>query len=89
MRMSESLIIRESGNEKIISCRKCNRALSPAGTPWKAHASLSENPIQGLCKPYTAAEKVMLRMFACPECGALLDTEIALSEDPFLDDIFF
>ena len=89
MRMSESLVVHETGNEKFISCRKCNYALSPAGTPWKAHASLNENPIKELCKPYTAAEKVMLRMFACPGCGALLDTEIALSEDPFLDDIFF
>ena len=89
MRMSESLNVLESGNEKIISCSKCNYVLGPAGAPWKVHASLSENSIQGLCKPYTAAEKVMLRMFACPQCGTLLDSEIALSEDPFLDDIFF
>jgi acetone carboxylase gamma subunit len=29
----------------------------------------------------------MLRRFSCPDCGALLDTEIALADDPFLDDI--
>jgi acetone carboxylase gamma subunit len=85
--MSESLVILEHENRKVISCRKCKCALGPAGVPWKQYASLVERPIQELCKPYTAAEKVMLRNFACPDCGTLLDTEIALEDDPFLDDI--
>lgn len=39
--------------------------------------------------PYTAGEQVMVRSFTCPQCGTLLDTEIALAEDPFLEDIIF
>lgn len=31
--------------------------------------------------------RVALRRFACPQCGHLLDTETALPEDPFLEDI--
>jgi len=30
---------------------------------------------------------VVLRRFCCPKCGHLLDTETALPEDPFLEDI--
>ncbi|SED91557.1 hypothetical protein SAMN05443249_5898 [Beijerinckia sp. 28-YEA-48] len=32
---------------------------------------------------------VMIRQFSCKQCGALLDTEVALSGDPFLNDRLF
>ena len=35
---------------------------------------------------YTTDERLLLREFACPGCGGLLDTEIALPGDPFLED---
>jgi acetone carboxylase gamma subunit len=35
----------------------------------------------------TAQPEVVLRRFSCPECGALLDTETAMPDDPFLDDV--
>jgi acetone carboxylase gamma subunit len=31
--------------------------------------------------------RVVLRLFACPHCGHLLDTETALPDDPFLEDV--
>jgi hypothetical protein len=31
--------------------------------------------------------RVVLRRFACPRYGHLLDTEAALPEDPFLEDV--
>ena len=37
--------------------------------------------------PYSSGDKVLLRCFYCPNCGALLDSETALPEDPFLEDI--
>ncbi|MDB5999601.1 MAG: Acetone carboxylase gamma subunit, partial [Rhizobacter sp.] len=30
---------------------------------------------------------VVLRRFSCPQCGGLLDTETAMPDDPFLDDV--
>ena len=30
---------------------------------------------------------VYLREFSCPQCATLLDTETALPEDPFLNDV--
>ncbi|MEE8173002.1 MAG: acetone carboxylase subunit gamma [Alphaproteobacteria bacterium] len=35
---------------------------------------------------YSAGDQVLLRRFHCPGCGALLDTETALPDDPFLND---
>ena len=56
-------------------------------TPAEA-ARLDEVPMQGAGgAPYSNAERVLLRRFYCPGCGALLDTESALAGDPFLTDI--
>ena len=71
-----------------IVCVKCGHGLAPAGEPWKQGARLGEQPMRGVGgAPYSAGEKVLLRSFFCPGCGALPDTETALPGDPFLDDI--
>ena len=73
-----------------IRCRKCGHALGPGGAPWKHAAAMTEIPMQGVAGiPYSGGERVVLRRFACPGCCALLDSETALPEDPFLDDVLF
>ena len=68
----------------------CDRVIAQAGAPWKQAASLSETPMRGAAGvPYSGGERVVLRRFACPGCGALLDSETALPEDPFLNDVLF
>jgi N-methylhydantoinase B len=67
-------------------CRSCGHPLCAAGGPWKAQAALQERPLSRIAAVYTTAERVVLREFCCPCCAALLDAEIALPEDPFLDD---
>jgi acetone carboxylase gamma subunit len=82
-RISETLV----ADGGMIRCRSCNDALAPVGEGWKAHAALSSVSVRGLPGAGSAVEeRVVLRRFACPGCGALLDTEIALPEDPFLED---
>ena len=84
-RISATLVV---DAERAVACAACGHALGPAGEPWKPHARLDEQPIQGTGgAPYTNAERVLLRRFFCPGCGALLDTESALAGDPFLTDI--
>ena len=83
-RLSSSLEI-EAGE---IRCRKCAHALGPAGHPWKQAAALSETPMKGAAgSPYSGGDRVLLRRFSCPACGALLDSETAMPGDPFLDDV--
>ena len=73
-----------------IRCTACNHTIADAGTPWKQAAALNETPMRGAAGvPYSGGERVVLRCFACPGCGRLLDSETALPEDPFLDDILF
>ncbi len=84
-RISATLVIDEN---RAIACAACGYALGPAGGPWKDAARLDERPMQGAGgAPYSNAERVLLRRFLCPGCGALLDTECALAGDPFLTDI--
>ena len=73
-----------------IRCRGCGRALVAAGEPWKPAAAVSETPMRGAAgAAYSGGERVLLRRFCCPGCGALLDCETALEGDPFLDDVLF
>ena len=84
-RISASLVVNEQGE---IACMDCGHALGPAGKPWKEAARLSQTPLRGAAgKPYSNAANVLLRRFFCPGCAALLDSETALAEDPFLQDI--
>ena len=85
IRISATLVVDEA---RTIACMVCGHALGPAGAPWKPHARLDEHAMQGAGgAPYSNAERVLLRRFFCPGCGALLDTESALAGDPFLTDI--
>lgn len=83
-RISETLFV-EGGK---ICCTACSHPLAPAGSSWKKTAALSAVPVRTLPGTGSNVEpRVVLRRFACPRCGHLLDTETALPEDPFLEDI--
>jgi acetone carboxylase gamma subunit len=88
VRVSETLEIREKGQARHICCRRCGHALAPAGKSWKPHAALSVQPVRAVAGSSSAVdERVVFRRFSCPQCGGLLDSETALPEDPFLDDV--
>jgi acetone carboxylase gamma subunit len=83
-RMSEALESRDG----MVCCRGCGREVALSGTPWKPGAALDETPMRGAAgAAYGGGERVLLRRFCCPGCGALLDCEIALDGDPFLNDV--
>jgi acetone carboxylase gamma subunit len=83
-KISQSLAI----NAGKVVCVACSHALGKAGTPWKPQATLNTQPVGTLPGAGSAIEeRVVLRLFSCPSCGALLDTETALPEDPFLEDL--
>ena len=84
MRISETLVIAKGK----VACVACGHTLARAGTPWKSHAALNTQPVRSLPGAALAIdERVVLRQFGCPGCGTLLDTETALPDDPFLDDV--
>lgn len=86
--LSGSLAIVDTDDGKMIACQSCERPLVPSGRPWKPEAAVRELPMQGAGgNAYASADHVVLRQFYCPGCGALLDSETAMSEDPFLNDV--
>jgi len=75
----------ESGQ---ICCASCSAPLAPANASWKKKAALTTVPVGALPGAGSNVEsRVVLRRFSCPHCGHLLDTETALPDDPFLEDL--
>ena len=71
-------------------CRNCGYVLSPQGTSWKKATRISIRKVKNIpgSTPSTHHD-VEIRHFSCPSCATLLDSETALPEDPYLDDIVF
>jgi acetone carboxylase gamma subunit len=87
--LSPTLDVRKvSGSDKIC-CTNCGCALAPAGQSWKPATTVSEVPTEMLAHEAATGEPAdtILRLFVCRGCGALLDSETALPNEPFLDDI--
>ena len=75
-------------DDERLYCVRCSQPFAPAGKPWKEYASLTTLRVASLPGAGSGVDgQVLLRRFACPGCGSLLDTETALPGDPFLDDI--
>ena len=71
-----------------IRCTSCGHDLAAAGTNWKPHAAVSAAPLKSLPGAGLGVEaRAIVRRFACPKCATLLDSETALPEDPYLEDI--
>jgi acetone carboxylase gamma subunit len=84
--LSQRVEIKTSAKGAAAHCRECGHDLGPASRPWKQGAALRERPLRETAEIYTTDKRLLLREFACPGCGGLLDTEIALPDDPFLND---
>jgi hypothetical protein len=71
-----------------VCCRECGSIVAEVGKSWKPSAQLRELPLQEIAgRAYRGAPDVRLRLFSCAGCGALLDSEIALAGEPFLEDV--
>ncbi|MBN9530630.1 MAG: hypothetical protein J0H82_30780 [Alphaproteobacteria bacterium] len=82
-RFSDTLVLVDGQ----ICCRACDRAVAPAAGSWKEAAALTTVPVASLPGAGLGTDsRIVLRRFACRGCGALLETEVALPEDPFLED---
>ncbi|MBM4764799.1 hypothetical protein GNT69_21370 [Bacillus sp. B15-48] len=79
----------EKGSKGDLLCKKCETVLcSSDSQDWKSNVVLDERPLKEVAgKAYSSTgEDVLFRQFFCPDCGGLLDSEIALKGEPFLKD---
>lgn len=88
IRISPTLSI--TGASGDICCRACNHSVAPhrPDVHWKDKVVLLSRPVSGTAGWSDSVHpELVLREFSCPSCGALLDSEVALPEDPFLYDV--
>ena len=69
-----------------VSCGGCGESLAGYGEAWKAKLDPIEFPMSEIMSTYTTIDGVILRQYACPVCGALLDSETVYGDDPPLLD---
>jgi hypothetical protein len=75
-----------AGSEITVCCAHCAHTLARRGEAWKSALEPRERPMNEVMATYTTIERVKLREYACPACGALLDCETAYEGDPPLLD---
>jgi acetone carboxylase gamma subunit len=76
-----------TGEHGQIFCGRCGSAIASGQESWKAQTSMTEVRAAALPGAGLSVEpNVVVRRFCCRSCGALLDSEIALPGDPFLQD---
>ena len=89
---AENLNVRRSDGTLTTVCAKCDTALGPTAENYKAHCVREDRPVSAsnprVGDPHRFIDdEVAFRMFFCPGCGALIETEIATVDDPLLNDI--
>jgi hypothetical protein len=72
--------------EDSTQCTWCGVAFAPSGADWKDHAALRRLPIERAGPLRAPVGEFFLIEASCPACGTLLDTDLALGEDPPLHD---
>ncbi|MEF8883975.1 MAG: hydantoinase B/oxoprolinase family protein [Haloarculaceae archaeon] len=63
-------------------CENCGRVIDRAEGHWKTSVGVVERPVSDAGVHNHGPEGYHLREFVCPDCGTLLDTEIAKASDP-------
>ena len=69
-----------------MQCTWCGATIAPAETAWKQHAISRRLPVT-VAGPHRAdSNEFFLAEAICRSCGTLLDTDLALGDDPPLHD---
>jgi acetone carboxylase gamma subunit len=88
--VNEYISIESQGTDRWLQCR-CGKRLCDANANPKDHVKSKELPIQA-AGPHVAigerelSKSFVWREFYCPDCGLMLNTEVALKDDPYLHD---
>ena len=81
--LAENLDLRREKDGLRAACTKCAADLSSLRDNYKDHCMANPNVGDRLY----IDNRPMFRQFFCPGCGALIENEIALADDPVLCDI--
>jgi N-methylhydantoinase B len=84
LRLGESLSVLAADEGHYVACDSCDTVLSAMAADWKDAAAVRSRPVADAGQYHASSDAFELREFACPSCATLLDTEVARTEDPFL-----
>jgi hypothetical protein len=68
-----------------VQCTWCGAEFGDGGVDWKERVVLRRIPVAD-AGPLRADDEFTLIQACCPECGTLLDADLALGDDPPLHD---
>ena len=86
------LTVKRDGNGRYWACAKCSAYLGPLSANYK-DACIREDREVSSCNPLIGDpsrfidDPVVFRQFYCCGCGTLIDNEVAVADDPVLQDI--
>jgi N-methylhydantoinase B len=84
-RLGANVAVETADEEKYYAvCERCETAVGRADDNWKAETAISEEPLAAAGGATHGSEEYCLRTFLCPDCGVILDTEVARRTDPAL-----
>jgi N-methylhydantoinase B len=72
------------GGAHYATCENCGTAIGRADDHWKGETAINEEPLSAAGEATHGPEEFSLRTFLCPDCGIILDTEVAKRTDPAL-----
>jgi N-methylhydantoinase B len=79
------MVVADALGQRYIRCH-CGSVLGPAEENWKLHVCASEAGIEALGRPERLHEDLVVRFFACPQCGRQLDVEVSRrDQEPLFD----
>lgn len=80
-------VVAAPDGERFVRCA-CGQGLSRAGDPWRAHAAAHVgNDVHEISMATRFTDKLELRFYACPACGALLALDVARKNSPIVHDV--
>lgn len=92
MRINAYLDVRDDEDGKrSVHCLQCDSMLGPAEQSYKNFVAEARRPLSELGAAYQFEQiqksRFELREYYCPSCFVLLETEVALKDDPVLHDL--
>ena len=84
-RLSASLELVGSGDERVIACRRCGEPLCGSHENVKLSLRMAESPTWErwpLSEAYAGAARFVLRRFYCPSCATQMFVEVNLKDEP-------
>ncbi len=90
--VQEGLLLARNTHGRVLACSKCHQEICSASDNYKMHCATLDLPVTD-ANPYVLdphnyiEEEVSFRLYSCPACGLLIQTEILRPGDEPLADL--